>query len=149
MYVIQIPRLKNMAAQTQLEKILDVFSQAKYQTNDKHILEYTGDMTDPRVERIVKYLSRAMSTEEIRRKMDAEDEVERVINRLENTIEEINAKIEKANAKAAAANAKAAEALILAEQERQAKEQTLLENELLKKQLQALMNETKSPEDAH
>ena len=118
MYVIQIPRLKKMAAQTELEKMLDVFSQQKYKTTDSHVLEYTGDMSDPRVARIIKYLNRAMSSDEIRRAMDAEDEVEGMVAELEEEIEyERQAK----------------------EQERQAKEQALLEIEILRKQIDALL----------
>ncbi len=59
MYAIQIPRLK-MAAQTELEKVLDIFNAEKYKTSDSRILEYTGDISDPNVERIVKHLGRAI-----------------------------------------------------------------------------------------
>ncbi len=115
MYVIQILRLKKMGVQTELEKILDVFSQDKYKTTDNHILEYTGDINDPRVARIIKYLNRAMSDEDIRRAMDAEDEVEGLISQLEEEIE----------------------------QERQAKEQAFNEIEKLKQQIETLMRQSK------
>ncbi len=129
MYVIQISRLKKMVAQTELEKILDVFSQDKYKTTDNHVLEYTGDMNDPRVARIIKYLNRAMSDEEIRRAMDAEDEVEGLISQLEEEIEqERQAKEQERQAK---------------EQERQAKEQALNEIEILKQQIETLMKQSK------
>ena len=59
MYAIQIPRLK-MAVQTELEKVLDVFNVEKYKTSDSRILEYTGDISDPSIERIVKHLGRAI-----------------------------------------------------------------------------------------
>ena len=59
MYAIQIPRLK-MAVQTELEKMLDIFNVEKYKTSDSRILEYTGDTSDPRIERIVKHLSRGI-----------------------------------------------------------------------------------------
>jgi uncharacterized protein YbaA (DUF1428 family) len=112
---IQIPRLKKMAVQTELEKMLDVFSQSKYKTKDSHVLEYTGDMSDPRVARVIKYLNRAMSNDEIRRAMDAEDEVEGMFSQLEEELEE----------------------------ERKAKEQALLEVEILRKQIDALLKNAK------
>lgn len=122
MYVIQIPRLKKMAVQTELEKMLDVFSQNKYKTTDSHVLAYTGDMSDPRVARVIKYLNRAMSDDEIRRAMDAEDEVEGMFSQLEEELEE------ERRAK---------------EQERQAKEQALMENEILRKQIEVLLKNGK------
>jgi hypothetical protein len=78
MYVIQIPRLK-MVVQTELEKVLDVFSQTKYQTNDKHFLEYTGDTSDPRVARLVKRLQRGTLDFDLLHAMDVEDEIESMI----------------------------------------------------------------------
>ncbi len=136
MYVIQIPRLKKMAAQTELEKMLDVFSQNKYKTTDSHVLEYTGDMSDPRVERIIKYLNRAMSDDEIRRAMDAEDEVDGLITQLEDDLEqERQAKEQALRAKEEERQAK--------EEERQAKEQALMENEILRKQIETLLKNGK------
>ena len=122
LYVIQISRLKKMGVQTELEKMLDVFSQDKYKTADSHVLEYTGDMNDPRVARIIKYLNRAMSDEDIRRAMDAEDEVEGLVSQLEEEIEQ------ERQAK---------------EQERQAKEQAFNEIEILKQQIATLMKQSK------
>lgn len=122
MYVIQIPRLKKMVAQTELEKMLDVFSQNKYKTTDSHVLEYTGDMSDPRIARIIKYLNRAMSDDEIRRAMDAEDEVEGILAELEEELEQ------ERQAK---------------EQALRAKEQALLENEILRKQIEDMLKQNK------
>lgn len=129
MYVIQIPRLKKMVAQTELEKMLDVFSQNKYKTTDSHVLEYTGDMSDPRIARIIKYLNRAMSDDEIRRAMDAEDEVEGILAELEEALEqERQAKERERQAK---------------EQALRAKEQALLENEILRKQIEDMLKQNK------
>ena len=75
LYIIQIPKL-SMAAQTELEEILDVFNVAKYKTNDKHVLEYTGTSTNPKVKRLVRHLSQAIEVHEIVERMKMEDEVE-------------------------------------------------------------------------
>jgi hypothetical protein len=76
--VIQIPRLK-MVVQSETENFLDVFSQTKYQTNDKHFLEYTGDTSDPRVARLVKRLQRGTLDFDLLHAMDVEDEIESMI----------------------------------------------------------------------
>ena len=65
-----------MAAQTELEELLDVFNVAKYKTNDKHVLEYTGTSTNPKVKRLVRHLSQAIEVDEIIERMKMEDEVE-------------------------------------------------------------------------
>ena len=65
-----------MVAQTELEEILDVFNVAKYKTNDKHILEYTGTSTNPKVKRLLRHLSQAIEVDEIIERMKMEDEVE-------------------------------------------------------------------------
>jgi hypothetical protein len=122
-YVIQIPRLK-MEAATDIEKILDVFNQEKYKTSDSRILNYTGDMSDPRVARIVNRLHQATLDEELREKMltevDIEDELD-VLNKA--ILAEKNAKDE---------------ALKLAEQERAQKEQERLNRIVLEEQVAEL-----------
>ena len=75
LYIIQIPKL-SMAAQTELEELLDVFNVEKYKTNDKHILEYTGASTNPKVKRLLRHLSQATEVHEIVERMKMEDEVE-------------------------------------------------------------------------
>jgi hypothetical protein len=62
--MIQIPRL-NMTAQTAMEKVLDVFNEAKYKTDDPHILDYTGDSTDPLINRMLDRLNLAIANPEI------------------------------------------------------------------------------------
>ena len=149
-YVIQIPRLKKMVAQTEAEKLLDVFSQTKYATADNHILDYTGDMSDPQLARIIHHLHKAIVSPEMRHKMEEEDAIHNYIGGLEEQIdEERHAKEEakaeayrerkakkeaiaqaveerkakkEADAKAAQADAKAAKAVKAEELERQAKE---------------------------
>ena len=80
LYAIQIPRLK-MHARTEVESMLDVFNQNKYKTSDKHILEYTGDMSNPHVQRMVKHLNRALITDdyELLHQMLVEDEIESLL----------------------------------------------------------------------
>jgi hypothetical protein len=107
LFVIQIPRLK-MEVKTELEKVLDVFSQVKYSTNDSHVLEYTGDLSNPKVERIVKRLNAAILDDELLEALWAEEEVNEEFEELEAQIEE------ERKAK---------------EEERKAKENALLEKE--------------------
>ena len=78
LYIIQIPKL-SMAAQTELEELLDVFNVAKYKTNDKHVLEYTGTSTNPKVKRLVRHLNRATQLHEIVETMRMEDDYERLL----------------------------------------------------------------------
>ncbi len=116
LYAIQIPRL-NMVAQTEMEKMLDVFSQVKYKTDDNKILDYTGSADNPMVERMLKRLNTALLDEDLIRKMQFEEEVEMEF---------------------AMVHSKLDEALRAKEEERKAKEVALLENELLKKQINEL-----------
>ncbi len=77
-----------MVAQTELEKVLDVFSQKKYKTNDARILEYTGDDTNPVVKRIVNKLNLALYDEQMLEAMYAEEEVENELDELRRGKEE-------------------------------------------------------------
>ncbi len=136
MYVIQIPRLKDMATQTQLEKVLDVFSQTKYKTSDAHVLEYTGDMSTPEVAQIVRYLNRAIADDDIRRQMIAEDEEQGFIDGLEDKIEKERSAKEKAIAKAKKAKEEA-------KQVKKELKQALSEIDVLKKQFEEFMKNGK------
>jgi SOS response regulatory protein OraA/RecX len=118
LYAIQIPKLK-MVARTELERILDVFSEHKYKTNDKKVLEYTSDVTDPRVKRILSRLNMALMDDEIIEAIIAEEEIE-------NDFKDISNQLDKA--------------LQAKEEERKAKEEALLENITLKAQLEELKN---------
>ncbi len=76
LYAIQIPRLK-MHVRTDIEKILDIFNHTKYKTSDKHVLEYTGDMSNPKIARVVKHLGRAiLEDDNLLHAMLIEDEIE-------------------------------------------------------------------------
>jgi hypothetical protein len=142
LYVIQIPKLK-MVARTELERILDVFSEHKYKTNDKKVLEYTSDVTDPRVKRILSRLNMALLDEEIIEAIISEEEIENDFKDLNNQLEEerkaknaaVIAKEEERKAKEEERKAK--------EEERKAKEAALLENIALKAKLEELLNSNK------
>ena len=69
--IIQTPRLK-MEAQTMKEKVLDIFNEEKYKTDDPLVLDFTGDMSDPKVNNMVLRLNMALADSETFRKMRAE-----------------------------------------------------------------------------
>ncbi len=81
-YTVQIPLLTD-AARTRLEGVLMVFNQ-EHRTENPQILNYVGDLSDPLVKRMVERLARAALDPQVRREMDAEQEVDRTINRLLN-----------------------------------------------------------------
>ncbi len=58
-----------------------VFNQ-EHQTDNPHVLNFTGDLSDPLVKKMVDRLARAISDPQVRREMDAEDEVDGAITRL-------------------------------------------------------------------
>jgi hypothetical protein len=80
-FVIQIRRLP-LDTKTRLERVLSVFNQA-YRTPDHHFLDMHSDSDDPLVKRMLNRLTRAVSDEGMRRKMDVEDEFEREYEMLE------------------------------------------------------------------
>ncbi len=80
-YIVQIPRLSPQQ-QTPLAHILQVFSQS-YITADKHKLDYepVKEAQSALVLRILERLHRAIASEEVRAKMNIEDEFETIVNR--------------------------------------------------------------------
>ncbi|MCU0393432.1 MAG: hypothetical protein MUE81_20150, partial [Thermoflexibacter sp.] len=78
-YLIQIRQL-TAKTRTKLEQILQVFS-PEYQTDDPHQLDFKGDLNDPVVRKMIDRLGRAIASEEIREKMDVEDEIYRIFER--------------------------------------------------------------------
>jgi hypothetical protein len=78
-YLIQLKLLKG-EAKTKLEKVLQVFN-PEFRTQDNHQLDFKGDLNDPLVQKIVARLERAIASEEIRDKMDVEDEIDRIFER--------------------------------------------------------------------
>jgi hypothetical protein len=78
-FTIQIPRLRH-DQRNKLEEVLEVFSQDNI-SDDLHNIEFKKEAKNPLVKKIVKRLSKAVSDEKIQRTMDAEDMIERLINR--------------------------------------------------------------------
>jgi hypothetical protein len=133
MYAIQIPRLK-MDVQTELEKMLDVFSQDKYKTNESHVLEYTGDTKNPKIARMLKRLNSVFLDEETLRAIEAEEEIEEEMELLNREKELLNREKEVLNKQIEKSN-------IAREEERKAKEILAIENEALKQQIELLLKE--------
>ena len=78
-YLIQVPRLTGHT-KTKLERVLQVFS-PEFKTKDSHQLDFKGDIKDPLVKKMVDRLGRAMASDEMRDKMDVEDEIDRIFER--------------------------------------------------------------------
>ena len=104
-YLIQI-RLLVGKSRTKLEQVLGVFS-PEFKTKDKHQLEFMGNLDEPLVQKMVERLGRAIATDEMRDKMDVEDEIDRIFERelgklakiIEVKDEELKAERQKAEAK--------------------------------------------------
>ena len=78
-YLIQI-RLLVGKSRTQLERVLQVFS-PEYKTQDKHQMDFRGDVNEPLVKKMIDRLGRAIASDDIREKMDVEDEIDRIFER--------------------------------------------------------------------
>jgi hypothetical protein len=78
-YLIQL-KLLSGRSRTKLEKVLQVFS-PEFKTDDSHQLNFKGDLNEPLVQKIVARLERAIASEEIRDKMDVEDEIDRIFEK--------------------------------------------------------------------
>ena len=61
--------------------MLQIFNQ-KRKTNDAQRLDFDGTIDDPLLERMADHLNLAITDDDLRNRMDAEEEVERTINRL-------------------------------------------------------------------
>lgn len=113
-HLIQIPLLQPNL-QNRLERILNLFSQ-KYQTDNMHLLNYPIDDTtpiDPLEEAMKRRLLRAAASEELRRKMDLEDEFDTEMRLHERSMAEQRAIIAQQNE----ALAQKDEALLLLQKE--------------------------------
>ena len=77
-YTVQIPKL-NPNTQSRVENVLDVFNQ-RYRTDDDQKLDYKINSNDPLIKQITDRLTRAIADEDLRRKMNIEDEIERGYN---------------------------------------------------------------------
>ena len=78
-YTIQVQRLKN-EQRNKLEEVLEIFSQEKV-TNNLHNIEIVKESKNPLVKKMVKRLSKAADDERIKRQMEAEDMINRLIDR--------------------------------------------------------------------
>jgi hypothetical protein len=121
-YTIQVRRLKH-DQRNKLEEVLEVFSQDSL-TKDMHNIQIADNSKNPLVKKIVKRLSKAAGNETIKRKMDAEDMIDRLVNRetkerLQKITEEYEEKLR-----------------LLSLGFEKEKEETVRENEELKRQLE-------------
>jgi hypothetical protein len=91
-YIIQVRKLAPQA-RNQLELVLQIFS-PKFQTKDKHQLNFPGDSADPLVRKMAERLGRAIASEEIRDTMDVEDEIDRIFARETGKLEAVIAEKE-------------------------------------------------------
>jgi hypothetical protein len=73
---------------------IEIARELHYQTNDKHQLEFTGDQSEPLVKKIIDRLGRAIASDEIREKMDVEDEIDKIFERELNKLAQIIAEKE-------------------------------------------------------
>ena len=100
-YTIQIKRLTE-PKRTQLEEVLSIFNQ-QYKTNDDHVLLIPeAAANNPLYQKMGQRLLRAIASEEMRRKMNLEDELER-------DYQDVNTKFEKAKKELAEKDEKLAE----------------------------------------
>ena len=76
---VPVPKLR-LDQQNNIEQVLEVFSQ-KYVKDNLHILDFTGKQTHPLVAKMVRRLLKAVSSNRMQRRMDAEDEIDRLFNR--------------------------------------------------------------------
>jgi hypothetical protein len=129
-YLIQVRKLAKKA-RTKLERVLQIFS-PDFQTKDRHQLDFQGDTDDPLVKKMVDRLIRAISSDEIREKMDVEDEIDRIFEREMNKLNNIIA--EKDEVIAEKEQQLLAEKRI-AEEEKQKNLELLQQIEELKKQI--------------
>ncbi len=133
-YFIQIPRLVE-PTKTRIEKVLSVFNQT-FKSSDEHSLNYELIDDDPLLQKMVNRLTRAIANEEMRRKMNVEDEIEREFAEYQETIEQKDEEI-KQNKQVIEQNKQVIEQKDqVIEQNKQALEEREKENEALKRQLE-------------
>ena len=149
-YLIQIRKLVGKS-RTKLERILQVFS-PEYQTEDKHQMDFKGDVNEPLVKKIVERLGRAIASDEIRDKMDVEDEIDRIFERelkklameKDKIIAEKDQELQVERQKAEVERQKAEVERQKAEVERQKAEVEKQKNEDLQKQIEELKKQMKN-----
>jgi hypothetical protein len=79
-YLIQVQKL-GKTTRSRLERVLQIFSPIYQSPQDRHQVDFQGNTDDPLIKRMTERLGRAIASEEIRDKMDVEDELERTFDR--------------------------------------------------------------------
>lgn len=152
-YTIQIPRLKKKV-KSRIEKVLAVFNQNFYK-EDPHMLSADEYKNEPLLHKMLSRLARAVASEELRRKMDTEDEIENLFGDKIKELEETQAKLlatkfkqEEAQKKQEEAQKKQEEAEKKREEAEKKKEEILAEAEKLKlEKQQALEREAEAKKE--
>jgi hypothetical protein len=81
-YMIQLKKLPP-TTKTRLERVLKVFNQT-YKLKDDHKLEIIDEDDDPLVQKMCSRLTRAIADEQMRKKMDIEDEIDQEFQAIDN-----------------------------------------------------------------
>ncbi|MDZ7878701.1 MAG: hypothetical protein U5L45_13560 [Saprospiraceae bacterium] len=136
-YTIQIPYLGN-EVKTTLQKVLRVFNQKFKIKDDKHKLDFQEDTDNSLVQKILDRLTRAVTSEEILKEMDAEDEVDRLFGKIELQLDQAKQELISKEKELKEERQKAEEERQKAEEERQKAEEERLRNQDLEKQLAEL-----------
>ncbi|MDZ7878910.1 MAG: hypothetical protein U5L45_14610 [Saprospiraceae bacterium] len=121
-YTIQIPFLGN-EVKTTLQKVLRVFNQKFKIKDDKHKLDFQEDTDNSLVQKILDRLTRAVTSEEILKEMDAEDEVDRLFGKIELQLDQAKKELEGKEKELKEERQKAEEERQKAEEERQKAEE--------------------------
>jgi hypothetical protein len=145
-YLIQVRKLAK-AARNKLERVLHIFSPIYQSTSDKHQVNFQGDTNDPLVKKMVERLERAIASEEIRDKMDVEDELDRIFEREMRKKDEIIAEKEEIIAEKEEIIAEKEEIIaekdkLLIEEKKRAEEE-IQKNLELQRQIEALKKQIK------
>jgi hypothetical protein len=94
-YFIQIPKLIE-PTKTRVERILSIFNQTM-KSSDDHSLNFELIDDDPLLQKMVNRLTRAIASEDMRRKMNVEDEIESDFADFQDTIEQKDEEIKQKN----------------------------------------------------
>lgn len=92
-YVIQISELRE-SHQSEIEQLLAIFDQHRHLESDEHILDIDEKNYPEKYRGLIRRLQQAVAEPEVRRNMDAEDEILADLQELERTIVEKDLLIE-------------------------------------------------------
>jgi hypothetical protein len=142
-YLIQVRKLAKQA-RTKLERVLQIFSPIYQTTNDKHQLDFQGDSNDPLVKKMLDRLGRAIASEEMREKMDVEDELDRIFEReMKKLAEEKDKIIAEKEEQLRVEQQRVEEEKKRAEEERKRAEEEIQKNLALQQQIEELKKQIK------